>query len=98
MAPRPKKGWIHFRTDGDLDEQLDQMADDLRADGVRASRSSVARDLLRQALQSPEQSRIAQESAKEIYGLTQKVTNRAVSEVLERLPDLIDEELGLVES
>ena len=91
-----KVGWVHFRTDADLDERLDAEAERLRllfedSGGVEgdanANRSSVARTLLTIALGDDEFTAVAAESLKHTYAVTQQVMNKLVAESMEKLPE-----------
>lgn len=84
---------IQFRSDPDLDYQLDRLVEKLQRSGENASRSTVARSVLKQALGDSKKTVMYQESLKQIHAVVQRAANRAIAEVIETLPDVIDEEM-----
>jgi hypothetical protein len=91
------KGDIHFRTDGELARKLDRAVVKLRktleGEGIRATRSTVARYLLSQALGESIDTAVMREALKHMHLVVHRAANRALHDLIEQLPEYIEEEL-----
>jgi predicted transcriptional regulator len=92
---KSKSNWIHFRTSNDLDGKLDAMAEQLSgvlvAQGIRPTRSTVARYLLEQAVGDNEKQAATTESLAVVQGMVQRVVHRALEDMRANLPKYLRE-------
>lgn len=70
---------------------IDALAAEIVADGGKATRSSVARTLLRRALDHDPTRAEVREVLANVHRATQMAMNRITSEVVERLPGYLEE-------
>lgn len=82
---------ITFRPDPSMNERIEEMVEDLNARGIPASRGTVARTLLAQALGDDEKRIIAAEVMRRTYGIIRGATERAVGNIVEQIPGFVDE-------
>ena len=82
-------GWLHFRADDELISAID----DLVKETPGANRSRICRMLLWQALEKDADRAAVREAAWEFRRLQQRIVRRAVVEMVDNLPAIIDEEL-----
>ncbi len=84
-----KKEYVNFRTHSGMGRQIEERVEELRAQGIPATKSSVARSLMQLALGND---LFAAELA-EVHANIWHVTQRALGEISEsaktRLPDLL---------
>jgi len=83
--------FVHFRTDKALKDDLDQIVQEAIADGRKATRSSVARTLLRQALDKDPTHGETLEVLANVHRATQMAMNRLTDEVTDKLPRYLDD-------
>lgn len=83
---------ITFRPDPSMNERIEEMVEDLHARGIPASRGTVARTLLAQALGDDEQRIIAAEILRRTYGIIRGATNSAVRDIVAQIPEYVDAE------
>lgn len=83
--------FVHFRTDKELVDGLDKIVEEVRSDGGKATRSSVARTILRQALGHDPTLTEVREVLANVHRATQMAMNKLTSEVVDKLPAYLDE-------
>lgn len=89
--------FVHFRTDEELASLLDEMVGRLKSEGVNATRSSVARTLLRRGLEADPTGGEVREVLSQVHRATQLALARITVEVTENLPAYLEQaraELG----
>lgn len=94
------QGFVTFRSSPELNEKLDGEVQRLRDEGLPpevANRSAVARALLLGALGTDANRVSGSEAIKRVFGIVKASTARAMSELEDRLPEIVDEELGKFE-
>jgi hypothetical protein len=102
MAKRPQRfgtrSFVHFRTDAELVDQIDQIVAESRAAGHKGTtRSSVARTLIRSALDADPTGSETREVLARVYQAAQMAMNRLVNDATEKLPDYLDEAMVKLE-
>ena len=80
---------ITFRPDPSMNERIEDMVEELQREGVPASRGSVARTLLAQALGDDESKIIAAEVMRRSYRIVMGATQRTIKDIAAQIPDSI---------
>ena len=83
--------FVHFRTDTELVDDLDRIVEGIRSDGAKATRSSVARTLLRKALDHDPTRAEVKEVLVNVHRVTQMAMNRITNEVVDKIPGYLDD-------
>lgn len=89
--------FVHFRTDEELASRLDEMVDRLKSEGVSATRSSVARTLLRRGLEADPTGGEVREVLSLVHRATQLALAKITVDVTRKLPTYLEQahdELG----
>ena len=82
---------VTFRPDEAMNAKLEEMVEDLERQGIRASRGSVARTLLAQALGNDQATIMATEVLRRSYAIVSSATERAVRDLVQEIPRYVDE-------
>jgi hypothetical protein len=87
-----KNNWIQFRTDDHLDALLNDAVARLAADGIEASRSLVARMIIREHLEGSKK-KVTEASIDDLLDTCKRVVNRIVRDMQASVPTVLSEEL-----
>ena len=86
--------WLQIRIDEELDRKIDERVVELRKQGLRVDRSSLARQLLRQSLSGSDSAAVqVAESMQAVRSTTERVVKRLLRGLPDQVASALDSEM-----